>query len=386
MSKHILRLLIALTLIAALVIGYLHKEQEQKTLLQDKTPQGTQFQELKLNPLILAGENPQEDIFSGYYVLTEAKGWGGPLNIATIVDEQGVIKKILILSHRETLSFFYRLEKKDFFQQFIGKTISEPFLPNRDIDTVTQATVSSKAFAQAVRRGSHTLGREFFDMQILEEKVGWNFGREEILLLLLIGSSLIGLLWLKARIFHYAVMLASFIFLGFMLNASLSIAHFGALLLGYFPSFREYPFWWILLGGAILVPLVFRRNVYCHSLCPFGNLQELNTKISGINLPLGKHINKAGRYLSYTLTWFALVFIFYKTNPALGAYEPFPTLFGLEGIEVQWFVLSTVIFGSFFLSRFFCRFFCPVGVVLNILVKFRCSLDKFFKAKTSCPE
>jgi polyferredoxin len=278
------------------------------------------------------------------------------------------------------------LEKKDFFQQFIGKHIADPLLAERDIDTVSQATVSSKAIAQAVRQGSHTLGREIFNLEITEEKPSWDFGQDEIILLLLIAAALAGLLYVKARLFRYAIMLISFIFLGFIQNASLSIAHFGALLLGYFPSLREYSFWWIVLGAAILTPLVLRRNLYCHSLCPFGNLQELNTKISGINLPLGKSLNLAGRYLSYGLTWFALGIILYRTNPALGAYEPFPTFFGLDGIEIQWFVLSSAIFGSFFLGRFFCRFFCPVGVVLNLLVKFRCSLDKLFKAKTSCPE
>lgn len=386
MLKHLPKLLIALTLFAALVLGYLQKERELQTLLEDQVPPETQFQEVQLNPQILLGTHPNLDTYSGYYILNQAKGWGGPLHVATIVDEQGVVKNILILSHRETLSFFYRLEKKDFFQQFYGKGVSEPFLPDKDIDTITQATVSSKAFAQAVRNGSHTLGRDIFDLQIKEEKTGWSFGWNEIALLVLLGTALVGMLWIKAQVLRYAVMLASFAFLGFAQNSSLSIANFGALLLGYFPSIREYPIWWILITGAILAPLVFRKNLYCFSLCPFGNLQELNSKISGINLPVGKYINKGGRYLSFALAWFALLVIFYKTNPTVGAYEPFSTLFGLDGIEVQWFVLSATIFGSFFLSRFFCRFFCPVGVVLNLLVKVRCSFDKLFKAKTSCPE
>jgi Na+-translocating ferredoxin:NAD+ oxidoreductase RnfG subunit len=384
--KHLLRFLTALTLIAALILGHMHKEKEKKSLLLNKVPPTTSLHEIQPLPMILVGDNPQEEGFSGYYILTEAQGWGGPLDLATIVDEHGEIKNILVLSHRETLSFFYRLQKKDYFQQFIGKHVSDPLIPDRDIDTISQATVSSKAIAEAVRRGSHTLGREILGLEITEEKTGWNFGRDEILLLLLIGAALTGLIWIKLPLFRYAVMLASFIFLGFMQNASLSIAHIGALLLGYFPSIREYPFWWILLGSSVLLPLLLRRNLYCHSLCPFGNLQELNTKISGINLPVGKRINRGGRYISYALTWLALAVIFYKTNPALGAYEPFPTLFGLDGIEIQWFVLSSAIFGSFFLSRFFCRFFCPAGVVLNLLVKFRCAVDKLLKAKRPCPE
>jgi len=385
-AKSILKILAVLTLIAAFFLGLQRTEQEQLSRLRDHVPPDTRFQELRAQPLILSGENPDLKDFTGYYILTRANGWGGPLHIALIVDDRGVIKNILTLSHRETPSFFHRLERKKFFDQFKGKKIDSPLSPGDDIDTVTRATVSSRAFTRAVREGGHDLGRLIFDLRIPERKAGWNLGGREIFLLALIGAALAGLLRIKSRIWRWGVMAVAVVFLGFTRNASLSISHFGALGLGYLPSVRENPFWWILLGAAVLAPLALRRNLYCRFLCPFGNIQELNSKISGVNLPLGKTISRIGRALPYGLTWLALIIILYTATPALGAYEPFPTFFGLDGTDVQWYILAAVIIGSFFLSRFFCRFFCPVGVILNLLVRFRRRLDKLLKVQSSCPK
>jgi polyferredoxin len=129
-----------------------------------------------------------------------------------------------------------------------------------------------------------------------------------------------------------------------------------------------------------------KRNLYCHALCPFGSLQELNSRISGTNLPVPGAFRRVARALPYALTWMALTAVFLSSNPTSGAYEPFPTLFGLEGMEIQWLILASVILGSLFIRRFFCRFFCPVGIVLNLFVSARCRLTVLTKDKTGCQE
>jgi NosR/NirI family nitrous oxide reductase transcriptional regulator len=326
-------------------------------------------------PVLQTGPGTPEE-FSGYFIISRAQGWGGPLQLAVQSDSQGTIRRIWVLDHNETLPFYYRLGKKGFFQQFESKHISDPLLPGEDIDSVTQATVSSEAFSKAVREGSHYLGREIFHLRIEEtRKTAWSFGWEEVFLLALWAAAAFTSR-MRRPVLRYLVMGASFVFLGFYLNSSLSIAHFSALLLGYVPSPVLQPFWWLLVAGALLTPFIFRRNLYCQVLCPFGSLQEANSKISGINLTLSKTLLRAARSLPYILTWLALILVFVRSNPALGAYEPFPTLFGLEGIEIQWLILPAVIFGSFFFTRFFCRFFCPVGAILGLVVKARCRLDR----------
>ena len=376
--KSIIFLLVISSLAAAYILGYLKREKEILLVLEKNVPQDTNLKKIHENPLILEADCHSNPIYSGYLIITKTKGWGGPLTAATIIDRNQTIQQVIILEHKETPSFFYKLQKRNFFDQFSGKKVSDPLFPGNDIDTISQATVSSRAFTQAVRDGSHTVGRRIFRLSIEEEKPEWKFGANEMFMLLILAAAVFSL-WLKRKLFRYIIMAVSFVFLGFYLNSSLSIAHFSSLLLGYFPSFRIYSLWWILIIGTLGLTFLLKKNVYCYGLCPFGNLQEMNTKISGINLPLSPKWIKFTKYLHYSLTWFALVVIFLTANPSLGAYEPFPTLFGLQGMEIQWFILAVIIVGSFLFTRFFCRFFCPVGVILIFIIKARRRMDKLFK-------
>jgi hypothetical protein len=374
-----------LSLLAAYAVGYAHRHRELLPLLTARVPEAGDLIETGTGPLLLktGPEAPSES--AGYYVISRSGGWGGPLYIAARIDGEGFIRQILILDHNETLSFFYRLEKRGFFQQFQNKHVSAPLLPGRDIDTVTQATVSSHAFTEAIRRGSHRVGREIFAIAIPEEEMPWRVGWKECLPLILFVLAGVAVKK-KTRYGRYLIMGAAMVGLGVVLNASLSIAHFGSLLLGFCPRLSDNLFWWLMVGGAVVSILLLKKNLYCHALCPFGNLQEFNFKLSRINLSLPPSLARVFRVLPLLLTWAALMVVFIQRNPASGAFEPFSTLFSLEGLEIQWMVLSAAILGSFFVARFFCRFFCPVGCALDGLLKLRCRTFRRSPAETECTE
>jgi uncharacterized protein with FMN-binding domain len=364
-----------LTLVAAYIIGLTRKDSQVLSHLQSSFSEGTNFHKINDNPLLLEAHNVKSETFSGYLAIGKAQGWGGPLHTATIIDKNGVIERVVLIDHKETPSFFFKIQRHQFLQQFTGRKISDPFVLDADIDSVTGATMSSRAITEAIREGSHAAGKKIFNLPIKEERFPWKFGTDEILLLLLYAVMLFGVMR-KIKIMHYVTMAAAFIFLGFYLNAAISIGNISSLFLGYFPSFKENIFWWLLIIGALLMPLILRRNLYCSYLCPFGALQEFTAKIGGINIRLSEKSIKFTKHLVYFLAWFALILIFLTSNPAIGAFEPFATFFALEGIGVQWFLLPAVVLGSFVFARFFCRFFCPVGVVLNLMVKARHNLGK----------
>lgn len=375
----ILRILTTLTiltsLIAAYVYGLIRRDTQVLTQLATIYPKDVDFHKRSDNPLLLEVYDLRTKEFMGYCTTAKAQGWGGPLHIAAIIDPEGTIREAHILDHKETPSFFLKMQSRNFFEQFIGKRVSDHFVLGEDIDTVTQATITAQAVTEAVRTGSHAVGRKLLKLQIKEEKAEWKFGINELILFLLYTGTLFNI-HLRSKILRFVIMASAFAFLGYYLNSAISIGNISQIMLGFIPSIKTNMFWWILLGGALLMPLVLKRNLYCSCICPFGVLQEFTTKLSGVNIALGKKSARFTKTIPYFLTWLALAIIFVTANPAMGTYEPFSTFFRLEGMGVQWFILPAVVLGSFIITRFFCRFFCPVGVVLNILVNSRHNLEK----------
>lgn len=47
---------------------------------------------------------------------TETQGYGGAMRVITAVSSQGVVEDILVVVHKETSSFFRRVEKRDFIK------------------------------------------------------------------------------------------------------------------------------------------------------------------------------------------------------------------------------------------------------------------------------
>ncbi len=378
----ILKIIVWFTVIISLtfayIYGFIRKDTQVLTLLRSIFSEKVKFKTRGNNPLLLEIYDQETRKFLGYCAVEKSQGWGGPLLVAAIIDSGGTLKKAIVLDHKETPSFFLKLQRHNFLDQFSGKGISEPFIMEEDIDTITQATVTSKAVTDAVRTASHALGKKLLNLQIKDTRARWNFGINELILLLLYLGVLINIK-LKSKIMRYIVMTTAFIFLGFYLNSAIAIGNISQILLGFIPSIKENIFWWILVGGALLMPLVLKKNLYCSCVCPFGILQDYTAKLSGINIVMHKKNVKLAKTIAYFLTWIAFMIIFITSNPALGSYEPFATFFRLEGMGIQWYILPAVVLGSFILTRFFCRFFCPVGVILNILIKSRQSLENILK-------
>jgi len=358
------------SLLAALITGVLSKDRDVLNKMQRISERGSSLEIISGQDPIRIGELRDEETgrITGYIALAEAMGWGGPFLAATVTDSEGVIDRIVIIDHKETHSYFRKLERRNFFRQFSGKRVSEPLDTESDIDAVSGATVSSAAFTDAVREGSHKLGVEVLNLEVREKERKFKIGFKEIFLLFLYMLVFVALAK-KSRVLRYAVLAAGLLFLGICVNASISIAGLSSVMLGYFPPITTNLFWWLLVPGILVIALSTGKNIYCHWLCPFGVAQEFISKISGIDAPLNKKTVRLAGNIRYFLAWLSLMIIFLTLNPALGAYEPFATLFGLEGIGLQWFILPVVLLGAFMIPLFWCRFFCPVKVILQIAAK-----------------
>ena len=376
--KTIIQLLAVLSLVVAYFIGFSLREKNELVNLQKHYPAGTSFKKLSTKPFLFEVVHSSQKTNHRYVAIEKTHGYGGPVTVGTEVDQTGVVQRVLVIDHKETPAFIKKIQEHQFFEQFSGKDVTAPLKLGQDIDSVTGATVSSRAFSKTVRLGSHAIGTRILNLPIKEEKLRWRLGFKEGVLLILYALVFLGV-GKKIGKLRYITLAAGCVFLGFYFNSAISLSNIAVIFLGYFPPLSEKLFWYLLVIGSLFIILLYGKNLYCYWLCPFGAIQELTAKIGGINIQLSKKTLKYAQYISYTLTWAALMIIFMTANSSLGSYEPFATLFGLEGFGVQWYILPAVILGSFVLNRFWCRFFCPVGVVLRLTTKARLKVKRILK-------
>lgn len=92
---------------------------------------------------------------SGFLMVTTVAGWGGPLEVATGIREDGTIAGIGAGTHSETPGLGTRVFEEDFTFQFQmagagGRFTTSPDEEGHPIDVISGATVSSQALLEAV--------------------------------------------------------------------------------------------------------------------------------------------------------------------------------------------------------------------------------------------
>lgn len=94
---------------------------------------------------------------TGYVFSTEAKGYGGTIEVMTGINTESKIENIAILSHNETPGLGANITKDNFLHQF-NKDVHNGYFSvtknvpsnDREIEAVTGATISSTAVTKAV--------------------------------------------------------------------------------------------------------------------------------------------------------------------------------------------------------------------------------------------
>ena len=131
-------------------------------------PSADRFEEGNADPPIKAAY--LEDRLIGYVFRTvdwppERLGYSGPIQALVGLDLNGQITGVQVLeyyeSHRSSLGDFLRRDGVQ--EQFLGKHIADPFVVHQDIDGVTRATVSTRAFARGVRDAARRVAEVYLN-------------------------------------------------------------------------------------------------------------------------------------------------------------------------------------------------------------------------------
>ncbi len=369
--------LVIVSLLSAFIIGNRLNNTNLQLLIEEKFSDYTvDYSDNDIYQL----KSKSDTLFLSTY---ETIGYGGSMIVATAVDANGKIKNVEILHDTETFSYIRKLQKHSFFSQYENLDVAAPLEHGYDIDNVSGASISGKAIAKAAQRAGHHLAQNTFSREPIKTERSFEIEDYEWGILLFFIVSILLTFWLKKRIFKILTYSLSIVFLGLMWNSSLSIAFFSRILLGEIPDLNNGLLFWIFIGFISIGIIVFKRNFYCYSICPFFAVQYFLSKLTGLNWRLHPQLRRYTQYVNGLLLWAVLIVSLLKNNSTISSYEPFSMIFSLQGNGVQWFIFPLILIASMFVSQFFCRFFCPIGALSYYALKAR--KGKLFKTTiTTC--
>ncbi|MEA5021614.1 Electron transport complex subunit RsxG [bioreactor metagenome] len=365
--RHITIIIPVVLILAAIVYQQFVNRQETVAFIQHLEPAAS-----RCEPIAGVGGYPayklwdKDDTILGYAVAAGASGYGGPLGVLVYLGIDGILKNVIITENCETPAYFNRVLNEGYLDKFIGKQAHDPFEPGQDIDAVSGATYTVKGIAQAVRKGSWQVGKHELGLQV-PAGTRFSLGWQELGLIILYGLIFIAVSRRRHTLRPW-ILAISLLFLGFFLNAALSLANLTSLISGNLPSPLERPFWYFLTLGVLILTLLWGRNFYCAWLCPFGGLQEGIYKVLGFmkfNPP--SPMMALARKIRWGILWAAVMAALIFNNPSITSYEPFAVSFGGQGNLGHWLTLCLVLITGTFIYRVWCRLVCPVGTVLNFL-------------------
>ncbi len=380
-------------LVAAWLIGYLGQSGELplSDYFADVLPQAERV-EAGSNGLFTGFAASADGSFSvvGYAMAGIGSGYGGPVALLVGTDTAGTILNVAVVQHVETPNFFRQLENSDYYSQFIGARYDEALTIGDDIDGVSGATLSSEAVAQSIRLAVRGIAAQAIPNAVIPpDNRPIQFGVPEVTLLaLFIVSFFLHRIRSRSPFKKYGrwvVMAAGLIMLGFIFNKPLTLANVISLLAGYFPDWHNNLYWFLLLGGIIVVTSIQGKNPYCSWFCPFGATQEFLGSLTGAKAYQPRQIYSKLQWLQRGLSFTAIVLGLALRQPGAASYEPFGTLFNLEGSWPQWVLLILILFGSLVIYRPFCNYLCPLDPVVSYIGEVRHWVKNLWDKKNAQP-
>ncbi len=305
--------------------------------------------------------DPQSRVFIG---VQSRPGYGGPLTVAVMVNDSGLIEKTAILHSTDTSTYLTKIVGQGLLKAFPGREVDD--LP--EVDAVSGATISSTAIIEGLTRALTQVGHEKFG-RARPESSSRSFPSGEWPKLLAIFL-LFGAAWyVSSQRFpwnkkwaRWGIMLAALIAFGFAYGCQFSLSTVTLFLGGsWLKGLATFgPF--LVLGLAVLVFFVTRKNLYCATLCPFGVLQEGLSRITGCSPP------PVSPWMTWAARGFALLVMsaaLYFRDPSRATYEPFGMAFNFIGSSALFVLTILVVLSSMVFKRPWCRLLCPIGCLFD---------------------
>jgi len=89
----------------------------------------------------------------GYVTIGRGEGYLGPMKVVVAWSPEGIILDVFVPEHSDEVDYFSELYNQRFFDQYIGRSYTEPLILGEDIDGASGASFSSNGVAYGVRDG-----------------------------------------------------------------------------------------------------------------------------------------------------------------------------------------------------------------------------------------
>lgn len=306
----------------------------------------------------------------GWATLSEAPGYAGPVKVMVGVSPTGDIQGVFVIAHTETPSYFSKITRAGFTDEFIGRQANSPFHLGEDVEAVSRATITSHAISEAVQSASYTIAETQLGLVVDRAKEQIKFGVPEITVL---GLYVVGYIghqrnFRYKKIARWLSLIIGMVVLGFIYNIPVTVAHFNSLLLGFLPNWQNNLYWFLLVGGILFVVTVDSKNPYCQWFCPFGAAQECLGAIGGARLwSPGRTLRQNLQWIQRGLAWSAIVLGLITRKPGFSSYEIFGGLFSFTGTWPQWAILVIILLLSLFIKRPWCTYLCPIDPIVDFV-------------------
>jgi uncharacterized protein with FMN-binding domain len=374
-GKKLLVIGAVLSLTGAWFFGTLTIKPDIATYLPDVMPKATTFEVISSKPatnqfLYSATANGTA---IGYVTSGQGQGYAGPVVVLVAWTLDGKITNIQVPLHQETPSWYSRLPKAGYFNQYIDRTFTEPLSLDADIDAASGATRSSAAVAQGVSNGRLLLA-EHLGQPFPAPKQQIKIGAPELFLIL--GLALVVVFRMvpgfrQKRWPRYVMLIYGLGVFGIWLSAMLSLINFVVFPIGFAPSVFTNPLLYILVFGIIGLAAVFGKNFWCFWICPYAALQEGAHFLGGSQVRAVSKRQLFLRNARYVILWVVVMLAFILRQPQLAVFEPWNTVFALDGNLSQWLLVIATLGIGVFIYDFWCHYLCPVGATMDLVLKLR---------------
>lgn len=308
------------------------------------------------------------------YLEPKIKGFVDEIDVLVGMDMQGKITGVKLLSHKETPSYMNTVLESNFLEGFVGLKIEKGHF---DVDTVTSATISSKAILEDIYSSSAHIARSVLGINIpgdkKESKLYNFFHLEVIIFSFILLLALISFLLKRYKIIRDISLISSVLVLGVYCNTFIYLGNITNLLSLRFPSVSNPNLFILTLFILITTPLL--GAIFCSHLCPFGSMQEFIYRLFPRRWHVSYELWKRFSNIKLFLLFFCIIMIYGVNMDIFVQVEPFPYLFswlsGSTEIDVMWLYIGGTLLISAFFNRFYCRIFCPTGVCLSIIAKLK---------------